>query len=135
MVKRRAPKRDPSLPLLKSSGQNAGVFESNSIPSNLLGEAEESAESMMKRKIQDLQGGISSLGKKKQKMMTEMHGDESEILNLHRQIEFFHAQKQKLQQSKREKELQIEVHSSQIEDLTTKKQTLEDALEIVGIRF
>lgn len=134
MVKRRAPKRDPSLPLFKPSGQNAGSTENNSARLNPLGEAGQSAESV-KRKIQDLQGQISSLGKKKQKTMSEMQHIEPEILILHNKIEFLQAQKQKLQQSKRDKEAQIDVYSSEIEDLASKKKTLEDALDIVGGRF
>jgi chromosome segregation ATPase len=135
MVKRRAPKRDPSLQLFKPSGQNTGSTENNSTRLNPLGEAGQSAESVMKRKIQDLQGQISSLGKKKQKTMSEMQHIEPEILILHNKIEFLQAQKQKLQQSKRDKEAQIDVYSSEIEDLASKKKTLEDALDIVGGRF
>jgi hypothetical protein len=148
MVKRRAPKRDPSLPLIKS---NASILKGSGSPPDLLpkaggssgvnvpentGYAEGSSTSydVMKIKIQDLQGEISSLGKKTRETISEIDENESEIQSLHSKIELLQLQMQKLQQSKREKEGKIDFYSSKVEDLATKKKILEDALEIVGGR-
>jgi chromosome segregation ATPase len=85
----------------------------------------------MKMKIQDLKDEISSLGKKKQETICEMQKDESSISSLHSRIQLLQIQKQKLEQSKGEKEVQIDIYSEKIEGLAKKKKTLEDALVIV----
>jgi hypothetical protein len=71
------------------------------------------------------------LEKNKQETISEMNKNEPNIQSLRNKIQILQLQKQKLQQSKREKEGQIDDYSSKIEVLATKKKTLEDALDIV----
>jgi len=133
MVKRRAPKRDPSLPLIKPNGNM--INGSPSVPHNAGTSAGSSGaydvELPMKMKIRDLENEISSLETTKRKTVSEMHGDESEMLSIHKKIELLQVQKQKLQQSRREKEGQLDLYSSKIEKLASQKQHLEVALDIV----
>jgi chromosome segregation ATPase len=134
MVKRRAPKRDPALPLIKpnNSAVNGGVLQGAGNGEGSSGTYD--VELPMKVKIQDLENEISSLETSKQKTVSEMHDDESELLSIHNKIELLQVQKQKLQQSRREKEGQLDVYSSKIEKLTSQKKHLEVALDIVGGR-
>jgi chromosome segregation ATPase len=133
MVKRRAPKRDPSLHLIKPNGSM--IDGSPVVPHNAGTSAGSSgaydAELPMKMKIRDLENEISSLETTKRKTVSEIHGDESEMLSIHKKIELLQVQKQKLQQSRREKEGQLDVYSSKIEKLTSQKKHLEVALDIV----
>jgi hypothetical protein len=135
MVKRRAPKRDPSLPLIKPNGS---IINGPTVPHNAETLRKSSgpydAEIPMKMKIRDLENEISSLETLKKKTISEMHDDESEMLSIHDKIELLQVQKQKLQQSRREKEGQRNVYSSKILKLNTQKKHLEVALDIIGGR-
>jgi hypothetical protein len=134
MVKRRAPKRDPTLPLVNpnDSAVNGDVLQGAGNGEGSSGTCD--VELLMKMKIQDLENEISSLVTSKQETVSEMHGDESQLLSIHNKIELLQVQKQKLQQSRREKEGQLDVYSSKIEKLTSQKKHLEVALDIVGGR-
>ncbi len=137
MVKRRAPKRDPSLPLIKPHinvvRDQIGAFQVAA------GNVEGSSgmydpEFPMKMKIRDLESEISSIETSKQNTISEIRDDESELQNIHNKIELLKVQKQKLLQSRREKEGQLDIYSSKIEKLTSQKKHLEVALDIVGGR-
>jgi hypothetical protein len=137
MVKRRAPKRDPSLPLIKPQIN----VDSDQIGALQVAQGNGEGSSRMydpefpvKMKIRDLENEISSLETSKQNTVSEIHEDESEIKSIHNKIELLQVQKQNLQQSRREKEGQLDIYSSKIENLTTQKKHLEVALEIVGGR-
>jgi chromosome segregation ATPase len=141
MVKRRAPKRDPSLPFIDHIGykSNGSMTSGSSITPHDSGTTERSSraydvEVPMKMKIQDLKNEISSLETNKQMTISEMRNDESEILSIHNKIELLQVQRQKLQKSRGEKEGQIAVYSSKVEKLISQKKHLEVALDIVGGR-
>jgi len=131
MVKRRAPKRDPSLPLLKN---NTGMTSGQHIVPGSIGTSEGSkydAEYPMKMKIRDLEDEISALETSKQKTVSDIRDDESEMVSIHNKIELLQVQKQKIQQSRREKEGQLGVYSTKIEKLNSQKKHLEVAVDIV----
>lgn len=143
MVKRRAPKRDPSLPLIKPNGSmtNGSMANGSSVALNVSGSYEAGSSGMydvefpMKMKIRDLENEISSLETDKQKTVSEMRDDESEMVSIHSKMAILQLQKQKLQQSRREKEGQLDVYSSKIEKLASQKKHLEVALDIIGGRL
>jgi hypothetical protein len=135
MVKRRAPKRDPSLPLLK---HNASMASGYVVPDTMGTSGERSgtydAEFPMKMKIRELENEILALETSKQTTVSEIQDDESEMMSVHNKMELLQVQKQKLQQSRREKEDQLDIYSTKIEKLKSQKKHLEVALDIVGGR-
>lgn len=133
MVKRRAPKRDPSLPLMKLT---PGAFDGPSGGVQGTADSEGSsgkydAEYVMKMKIKDLGNQISSTKNTKQQTSSEMRNDEAEILSIHNKIQLLETQKQKLQHSMKEKGRQVANYSSKIEKLTSQKEHLVVALDIM----
>jgi hypothetical protein len=60
-----------------------------------------------------------------------MRDDEAEILSIHNKIQLLEVQKQRLQQSMKEKRGQLASHSTKIDKLTSQKEHLMIALDIV----